>query len=204
MFCLGIASEAELSASGQAAFTLGLDFSMLAATVFILQRSLREYEPLRKRGLFPLTTKGNWWFIVLLSCLCIPLVDWLGTRMTVWFPEEVDFSTSNVVVQLSKGDLLPNVLYFILLSFCAPIWEELMFRGFLLPSLGKFLPSALAILTSSMIFALMHGNLRQFVPLCVLGVVIGNAFVRSNNLLSAMVLHSIYNCYVFFHVLLGF
>ena len=78
-----------------------------------------------------------------------------------------------------------------------------MFRGFLLQSLGKFLPAFVAILASSAIFALMHGSLRQFLPLWVLGLIIGQAFARTRNLVPAILLHSLYNCYVFAHILFG-
>ncbi|GMH44967.1 hypothetical protein BSKO_12924 [Bryopsis sp. KO-2023] len=203
MFLLGISSETDLTPAGQAAFTLGLDMSMLGATILILKKSLQGFRPLRERGLFPLRFKGKWWIFVLVSCLWIPLVDWLGAKMMIWFPDPTDGLPSNMEVQLARGCTIPNVLYFILLSICAPVWEETMFRGFLLPSLGKFLPTNLAIISSSSVFAIMHGSLRQFLPLFVLGVVIARAFVASNNLLPAIVLHSLYNCYVFLHVLMS-
>ncbi|CAD7701533.1 unnamed protein product [Ostreobium quekettii] len=124
MWLLRISSEAQLTASGLAGFTLSLDLSMLVATMFILKQSLREYRPLRERGLFPLHFRGRWWVYVLLSCLFIPMVDWLGTRIMVAFPNEMDGLPSTTEVQLAKGHTMTNVLYFILLSLCAPLWEE--------------------------------------------------------------------------------
>lgn len=203
MWVLGVTSEADISPSGLAAFTLGLDISMLGATFFILRQSLREYTPLRAKGLFPFRLRGRWWIHVLISCISIPLVDWLGTRIMVWFPNDANGFPNSTEVQLAKGQTLPNILYFILLSICAPLWEETMFRGFLIPSLGRYLSTRMAILASSGVFAIVHGSLRQFIPLFILGIVIGNAFVSSQNLLPSIMLHSLYNSYVFVHVLLG-
>lgn len=203
MWLLGYTSEAQITTSGLAVFTLGLDISMLGATIFILKQSLREYRPLRAKGLFPLHTRGRWWVYTLVACFFIPLVDWLGTKTIVWFPTELEGLPTSTEVQLAKGHTMTNILYFFLLSICAPLWEEAMFRGFLIPSLRRYLRTPLAVLVSSGFFAIAHGSLQQFIPLFLLGLVIGNAFVFSQNLLPSIVLHSLYNSYVFVHVLLG-
>ncbi len=49
-----------------------------------------------------------------------------------------------------------NAMYFIIVGVCAPVWEEAIFRGFLLPSLGRWLPVPAAIAASACIFALAH------------------------------------------------
>lgn len=85
MYVLDVASEDCIPLYVQAALTLGLDTSMLMGTVLILKRSLAQFRPLREKGLFPLRLKGNWWATVLLSCLCIPAIDWLGAKMLVRF-----------------------------------------------------------------------------------------------------------------------
>ena len=47
-------------------------------------------------------------------------------------------------------------MYFVIVGVCAPVWEEAIFRGFLLPSLGRWLPVPAAIASSAVIFALAH------------------------------------------------
>lgn len=83
MSLLNVATEADISPIYQAALTFTLDISMMAGTIFILKKSLASYRPLRSKGLFPFRTSGKWWIMVLLSCLWIPLVDLLGSKMMV-------------------------------------------------------------------------------------------------------------------------
>ena len=46
-----------------------------------------------------------------------------------------------------------NAIYFVVVTVCAPLWEEAIFRGFLLPSLTKYMPVHVAILVSALGFA---------------------------------------------------
>ena len=78
-------------------------------------------------------------------------------------------------------------------AIAAPFYEEIMFRGFLLPSLTRYFPLWGAIAISSLIFAVAHLNLSEVLPLTVLGMVLGIVYTRSRNLLSSMLLHSLWN-----------
>ena len=53
-------------------------------------------------------------------------------------------------VQVTKA------MYFVIVGVCAPVWEEAIFRGFLLPSFGRWMPVPGAIAASAFIFALAH------------------------------------------------
>jgi len=50
-----------------------------------------------------------------------------------------------------------------------------------------------AIVLSSFIFALAHLSLSEVLPLMVLGMVLGFVYARSRNLLTSMLLHSLWN-----------
>lgn len=43
---------------------------------------------------------------------------------------------------LAAQDWCAQGMWFAMLAVCAPIWEEAMFRGFLVPSLAKYMPQA--------------------------------------------------------------
>ena len=75
----------------------------------------------------------------------------------------------------------------------APLFEEILFRGFFLTSLTRYLPMGAAIALSALLFAIAHLNLADILPLTVLGFVLGAVYVRSRNLLSSMLLHSLWN-----------
>ncbi|CAF1772988.1 BnaC09g35970D [Brassica napus] len=55
-------------------------------------------------------------------------------------------------------DPVAMVLYAVVVSVCAPVWEEIVFRGFLLPSLTRYMRVWCTILVSSVAFALVHFN----------------------------------------------
>ena len=46
----------------------------------------------------------------------------LGHLVQKWFPD--DLWTLNLEQSIVRGDYTSNVLYFTVLIFCAPIWEE--------------------------------------------------------------------------------
>jgi membrane protease YdiL (CAAX protease family) len=102
---------------------------------------------------------------------------------------------SNPLLQtvLEEQDPVALTVFFLTAAVAAPLFEEVLFRGFLLPSLTKYLPVGGAILLSSFIFAAAHLSLSEVLPLTLLGMILGLVYTRSRNLLSPMVLHSAWN-----------
>ena len=96
-------------------------------------------------------------------------------------------------IALNGQDGLALALFFITASIAAPVFEEVMFRGFLLPSLTKYMPIWGAIIASGFLFAIAHLNISEVLPLAVLGIILGVVYTRSRNLLSSMLLHSLWN-----------
>lgn len=78
-------------------------------------------------------------------------------------------------------------------SVLAPALEEVVFRGFLLASLTKWLPTPGAVVFSSVLFAGAHFAPRDFPQLVTLGMVLGFSYSRTRNLLTPMVIHSLWN-----------
>ena len=88
---------------------------------------------------------------------------------------------------------LPKFLLWTTLAIAAPFFEEYLFRGFLLPSLTKFLPAWGAIAISGFVFAIAHLNVADIIPLTTLGIILGFVYWRSQNLLASMLLHCLWN-----------
>lgn len=61
---------------------------------------------------------------------------------------------------------------FLYASILAPLWEELLFRGFILRSLRPF-GKRFAVLGSALLFGLFHGNLLQAPYALVVGLLLG-------------------------------
>lgn len=188
-----------LTLRGHALLHLCLDLSQLGATLLILWKCLRSFKP-RSLGLFPLIWKGSWPLVVLDSALLFPLVDVVAHSSLTWFPTDPDQS-SQMELSLTTGDWITNSAYFVVVSICAPIWEELIFRGFLLSSLSRFMPTGWSIIASSLLFAMCHFRLQTFFPLLLLGVIFSSVFVVTRNLLPPIVLHSLWNLFVLSNLL---
>lgn len=87
----------------------------------------------------------------------------------------------------------PRLLFLLVVSVCAPVFEEILFRGFLFASLTRYLSKGSALVLSSLVFAVAHLNLSDLLPLTMLGLVLGVIYSHSRNLLAPMLLHSFWN-----------
>ncbi len=84
----------------------------------------------------------------------------------------------------------------------APFVEELFFRGFLYPALARWTGSALSIVVTAGLFALLHaGQLAlAWAPLLVLfavGTVLTLVRARTNSVATCVLMHAGYNCTLF-------
>ncbi|GJT93536.1 CAAX amino terminal protease [Tanacetum coccineum] len=187
-----------LTYRGQALYSLLTDVVEGVAGIAILKLCLSRFRPL-SADWFKFSFKGNWYLDVGLGCFMFPLVNRLSqvNLNLLPLPPPAPVAISNVEQSIVARDPMAMVLYAIVVSVCAPIWEEIVFRGFLLPSLTRYMPVWCAILVSSLAFALAHFNMQRLLPLVFLGVVMGTVFARSRNLLPSMLLHSLWNAFVF-------
>ncbi|XP_031272809.1 uncharacterized protein LOC116131287 [Pistacia vera] len=191
-------SKDSLTFRGQALFSLVTDVTEGLAGIAILHRCLSRFHPLPSDW-FRFSLRGTWQFDVALGCLMFPLVNRLSQFNLNLLPlmPSAPVTISSVEQSIMARDPVAMALYAIVVSICAPVWEEIVFRGFLLPSLTKYMPVWCAILVSSVAFALAHFNVQRMLPLIFLGVVMGLVFARSRNLLPSMLLHSLWNGFVF-------
>jgi membrane protease YdiL (CAAX protease family) len=88
----------------------------------------------------------------------------------------------------------PEHFFWLAISITAAICEETMFRGFAITYLRRLLRSTwLAVLLSTLVFAYMHGGLRQgaakFGVRFVLGLVFAGIYLWRKSLPPAMLLH---------------
>ncbi len=103
---------------------------------------------------------------------------------------------------IQSHDPVTASLLFVMVAGLAPFFEEILFRGFFLTSLTRYLPMWGAIGVSGIVFAIAHLNLADILPLTVLGCVLGFVYSRSRNLLSSMLLHSLWNSGSFLSLLI--
>ena len=82
---------------------------------------------------------------------------------------------------------------FMKVAVVAPIVEELIFRGLILNGLRRNYKAVTAVFMSALLFALFHLNPWQFPATFVLGLLLGWIMLRTNNILLAIIGHSINN-----------
>lgn len=189
-------NKVSLTYRGQALLSLLTDVIEGLAGAAILYRCLSQFRPLPSDW-FRFSMRGNWLFDVTIGCLMFPLVNRLSQFNLDLLPLLPSTPVSSIEHSIMARDPVAMALYAVLLTVCSPMWEEMVFRGFLLPSLTKYMPIWCSILVSSVAFALVHLNVYRMLPLIFLGVVMGVIYTRSRNLLPSILLHSLWNCFVF-------
>lgn len=187
-----------LTFRGQALYSLLTDVAEGLAGIGILHLCLTRFRPFPSDW-FKFSLKGKWHFDVGLGCFMFPLVNQLSQVNLHLLPHlpSAPVAVSSVEQSIVARDPVAMVLYAVVVSVCAPIWEEIVFRGFLLPSLTKYMPVWCSVTVSSIAFALAHFNMQRMLPLVFLGMVMGAVFTRSRNLLPSILLHSLWNAFVF-------
>lgn len=183
---------ASLSLRQQAVFVLLSYLLMMGGGLLILYLSLQPFVPLPPAW-FNLKLRGNWLLWGLGGYLAaIPLVV-LVSLINQQFWQGQGGSNPLLSLALQSQDRVALTIFFLTAAVAAPLFEEIMFRGFLLPSLTRYIPAWGAILASSFIFAIAHLSVSEIAPLTTLGIVLGVVYSRSRNLLAPILLHSLWN-----------
>jgi len=121
--------------------------------------------------------------IAVLNCLVYVIDQWLGLKL----PEQ------SLVLAAQQGSPAVFIAIMIPAVFLAPISEELLFRGALYRFFNSILSGWEATVLSALIFAAIHWNLRFFLPLFAMGLVLQAAYKESGSLRSCILIHMLNN-----------
>ena len=105
-------------------------------------------------------------------------------------------------IVLNSNNYVSFVLLFLTTTFLAPIFEEVIFRGVLLPILSREFGILLGITISAFIFALAHLSIGEMIPLFTLGIGLGTTRLISGRLSSSVIMHSLWNGMTFLNLFL--
>lgn len=117
-----------------------------------------------------------------------------------------DQGGSNPLLEMVLRSSNPLALLLLALTavVLAPLFEELVFRGVLLPVLSRWLGSGWGVVLSGLVFAVAHLSLGELPPLFVLGIGLAMLRLSSGRLLPCVVMHACWNAATFLNlVLLG-
>ena len=105
-------------------------------------------------------------------------------------------------IVLNNNNYFAFFLLFLTTTLIAPLFEEIIFRGVLLPVLARDYGKVIGIFISSFVFALAHLSLNEFPPLFILGIGLATTRLISGRLSSSVVMHSFWNGLTFLNLFL--
>ena len=111
---------------------------------------------------------------------CLPVI-WLVSA--VYVNVLVKFGVEpkqQEVFELFSQEQAPLLIIYMSLAavVIAPIVEEIIFRGILLPMAAKYIGTVKAVILVSAFFALIHGNVAAFIPLFVFVLLLAGIVVK--------------------------
>ncbi len=81
----------------------------------------------------------------------------------------------------------------ILVTVCAPIYEEAFARGFVLGGLKPYWGMIPAFVVSAAVFSALHADLGSLIPFAIAGVILGIVYLRTESLTAASMAHFGFN-----------
>ncbi len=103
--------------------------------------------------------------------------------------------SSNPVISMlmARRSALDWILLFVVIGLCAPVFEELLFRGCAYPAFRRRWGVGVAVVASGLLFGAVHGQLAELVPLTVLGIVFAALYETTGSLVPSIIAHSLQN-----------
>lgn len=114
----------------------------------------------------------------------------------------VDANAQVPYYDAAESGLLPLIATFVTISLLVPLGEEFLFRGVLMRGLLRY-GAVIAVVGSSVVFALFHGVNMALPSALVVGLVAAEVVRRSASVWPAVVIHVINNLAAPVFVLLG-
>ncbi len=84
-------------------------------------------------------------------------------------------------------------IFVIASAVIAPIYEELLFRGIIFPKLIQKTNFIIALLLSSLLFAVLHFHLSALLPLFVLSIILSITYLYTSTIWASISLHALFN-----------
>jgi membrane protease YdiL (CAAX protease family) len=94
---------------------------------------------------------------------------------------------------LATDDVRSRIQFVIFAVVLAPVAEEALFRGLLLPMLVRRTGAAAGVALTAVGFGALHGDVGTFVPLAIFSVALSLAYARTGTLRVSILMHALFN-----------
>jgi membrane protease YdiL (CAAX protease family) len=183
---------------------LAMYLALMAGPLLILRQQLRALGPTSQAGWLqfrwrPLGTAAQQALSGVLMVLpAVSLVGWMQGQL--WG----DPGGSNPLLELVlRSQSVPALACFGLTAMVlAPLFEETLFRGVLLPVVARSFGPAWGVLVSALVFAVAHLSLGELPPLLMLGLGLGWLRWSGGRLSCCVLMHSFWNALTFSNLLI--
>jgi membrane protease YdiL (CAAX protease family) len=144
----------------------------------------------------------EWWVIggYFVTLVAVRVCEWVQIQAALMLS---NITSASVFVKATHTispsfNVWPQVLTLIFINisciFLAPFWEELLYRGYVLPLFSRVMPVRRAAVLSSLLFAGHHGDMKILLPLFAMSLVWTEMYLATNSLFVSMMVHSLWNC----------
>ena len=200
----GLAQLAVRSPLREGITVLVMYLALMAGPLWILRQQLQALGPAPQAGWLqfrwrPLGTAAQRALVGVLMVLpAVSLVGWLQGQL--WG----DPGGSNPLLELVlRSQSAPALTCFALTAIVlAPLFEETLFRGVLLPVVARSFGPAWGVLVSALVFAVAHLSLGELPPLLMLGLGLGWLRWSGGRLSSCVLMHALWNALTFANLLI--
>jgi membrane protease YdiL (CAAX protease family) len=121
-------------------------------------------------------------------CMGVRIIGMILASRVTSVAEMIGGLTPPAPVMAAPAGVTASILYFISVVIAPAFLEEAVFRGVMLQSLRRF-GDGFAVVCSSILFALLHGNLLQSPYPLLLGLLIGYFVVRTGSVWAGVAIH---------------
>ena len=141
--------------------------------------------------------EASGWFIARWSLIAFAVTHITAIAFDVFFQalEQTGVHINDLSSPLPSG-VTENILYFIAVVICAPIFEELLFRGILLTPLTRF-GGWFAVSVTAVLFGLFHMNHAQIFFAMAFGFALGYADLKARSIIPSVIAHAAFNGFSF-------
>ncbi len=152
---------------------------------------------------FP-TSPLVWVSIIIVVLGSVPFTYWIMDISTQFIPQNIidKFKPLDIMRQGNLAILLwvPNTSQasmwqaILLMAVLPAVAEELIFRGTFLRYLHETTNTVhFAVLLTALLFSLLHFSVTQFIPIFIMGLVLGYLYIYGGTIWIPIIVHSLFN-----------